>query len=157
MNALENTITANSTPDYDGWGWDSYWSAEEWVQWHKTLVAAFGKQAANDTWKMAWGKQGAWEHPFNWYKYNRGFTDYFKSQGIDVGWFGSKIITTTGEAVIEVTENVTDAAADLSQGVVSTANVLKIVAPTLLIGIGYYFYKNYIKGNRKINVKGIQI
>jgi hypothetical protein len=46
----ENTITAESVPVYGYWGlgWISpYWESDDWIVWHKKLVANMGLNEAN--------------------------------------------------------------------------------------------------------------
>lgn len=157
MHTLGNTITAQSTPDYDGWGWDTYWSTTQWIVWHKRLVEEYGIEKANEIWSLAWGNQGTLDHPYNYYKYDSTFVQYFDSQGIDVGWWGSKILTSTTTAVADTVEDVTNAVDNLSDGILSTSNVLKVAVPAALFGVGYYFYKNYIKGSKRIKIKGVTV
>lgn len=33
--------------------------ADEWIAWHKTLKAKFGKKVANSLWMKAWAKRGS--------------------------------------------------------------------------------------------------
>ena len=50
-------ITATSTPDYDVWGPDGCsWSAQDWINWHKAMVAANGKEQADNKWASAYDK-----------------------------------------------------------------------------------------------------
>lgn len=47
-------ITADSTPDYDEWGPDTYWRCQDWVDWYSALEARDGSQKADRTWARAW-------------------------------------------------------------------------------------------------------
>lgn len=47
-------ITADSTPDYDDWGWDEHWGCDEWVQWWGALSARHGPRVADQKWGKAW-------------------------------------------------------------------------------------------------------
>jgi len=33
--------------------------ADEWIQWHKTLKAQFGRKVANGLWMKAWARRGS--------------------------------------------------------------------------------------------------
>lgn len=47
-------ITADSKPEYDKWGPDNHWSCDDWVNWHKAMVAKFGEAEADLRWRNAW-------------------------------------------------------------------------------------------------------
>jgi hypothetical protein len=124
-------ITWDSKPDYDGWGWDDYWSCADWITWHKELVKKFGKDKANQLWLTAWQQQDPFESNYSWCKYDTAFSNYLKSQGIDVGHLLSKVINTGGNVI----ENVGEAAD-------STTKILKWVLPVALIAGGVLLYNN---------------
>lgn len=107
---LGASITYQSTPDYDGWGFDSYWTCDEWKNWHIALVKQYGLARANELWVEAWNKQDTFEHGKNVCKYNTEFVNYLLSKGIDIRSFVSAIFTNVAETVV----NTTEAAADLS-------------------------------------------
>lgn len=48
------TITAYSVPDYDNWGPDTYWTPQNWIDWHKALIAEYGKENGNRKFIEAW-------------------------------------------------------------------------------------------------------
>jgi hypothetical protein len=160
---LGTLITAESTPDYDGWGWDSYWSKEEWMQWHKALATQHGITQANSLWKEAWFSQGAWEHGFNWYKYDKEFAGYFKNQGIDVGNTISNLLTTATSAI----DKTVDSAGNIVKNTTNAASKLTGTAewllPTLLasagVGIIYLIYKEAKTGSirdlKNLTPKGV--
>lgn len=138
-------ITHESTPDYDGWGWDSYWSAQQWIDWHKALSAQYGITQANNLFKEAWFEQGIWEHGYNWYKYNKEFVAYFKSQGVNVGNTISNFLVSTTTAI----DNIVDGAGNVIDNTTGAASNLTNTAgkilPALLtiagLGIAYIFYR----------------
>ena len=35
-----------ATPDYDGWGPDSWWTAQDWLTWHRSLKSKYGLDKA---------------------------------------------------------------------------------------------------------------
>ena len=74
--------SAKSTPDYDSWGPDSYWSCTEWRQWHTALKAAHGRNKANQIWAAAWQQQGIGEHAINCRSFDPQFRAWAKSQGL---------------------------------------------------------------------------
>lgn len=47
----DQVITADSYPDYNSYGLFSSWTCDDYIQWHKLLVIAKGKEAADAIWK----------------------------------------------------------------------------------------------------------
>lgn len=137
MAQLEQIITAESKPDYDDWGIDSYWSCSQWIEYHKALKNKYGKDQANQFWLTAWEKQDTFEHDLSWCKYDSSFADYFADQGIDVGHIISKLFGSAGK-VVDAVENVAESAT-------SSTKALKFVVPTLIVTLGifliFYGYK----------------
>lgn len=134
------TITADTIPDYDEWGWDDYWGCGEWMLWHKANVQEYGRETANTKFIQAWGAQDSFMSPYNWCKYDKDFANYFSQQGIDVGWLLSNLIVgveNVGDDVIETVENTTDTVAYVSSG-------FKVVATLAIIGIGIYGFDRWV-------------
>ncbi len=52
--AANDPTRADATPDYDGWGIDSWWTANDWMTWHRTLKARYGLDEANRRFITAW-------------------------------------------------------------------------------------------------------
>jgi hypothetical protein len=48
------TITADSIPIYDTFGFADYWSGSDWVLWHKELLKKYQTDRANQIWADAW-------------------------------------------------------------------------------------------------------
>lgn len=100
-------ITADSLPDYDDWGWDTYWSCSDWVEWHRLNKEKYGLEAANYRFKNAYENS-----PFldpvkdcDNVLLNYDFVVYFRENGIYFGLFndvilsGGEIIGTTGSSI----------------------------------------------------------
>jgi hypothetical protein len=159
------TITADSLPAYDTWGWADYWGCTDWMQWHQANVTAYGKDTANQKFISAWGAQDSFMSPYNWCKYNADFADYFSKQGIDVGWMLSHLVVAVQDipdAVIDAAGNLTDAAgnvlataADVAEslahsaqnvasGVGGVTTVIKYVAPFAAIGLGIWAVDKWV-------------
>ena len=134
-------ITADSEPDYDSWGPDSYWSCSEWVAWHKALVKKYGRVEANAKWKLAWDKQDPFEHGISTCRYDSQVVQYLLSQGIDIRSFASAILL----PLFETAANVADTTIDASKGIDGTIKVLRGLLPLAVIGLvgglGYYGYR----------------
>ena len=81
-------IKADSKPIYNGWGWDDYWTCEQWVLWHEELLKAHGLQEANIIWRNHWfvSANDTWfpTDQSDLCATNRTFANYFKAKGIDV-------------------------------------------------------------------------
>ena len=134
MGLFGTLITADSKPDYDAWGNDSYWSVEDWITWHKALKDRYGLAVANEKWLEGWEGQSLWDKPYNWYKYDRDFTGYLESQQIDVSHMISKVVVKGGELI----ENVSEAA-------VYTSNMLPTVITAGVVLAGFIVYKEATK------------
>lgn len=48
------TITADSKPDYDAFGWDSHWNCDEWVDWWEAMEKKYSAAEADSRWSAAW-------------------------------------------------------------------------------------------------------
>jgi hypothetical protein len=53
--------TWNTVPDYDEWGRDTYWNADDWITWHKLLKQHFGQDRANIIWNYAYAQGSAFQ------------------------------------------------------------------------------------------------
>lgn len=126
-------ITAQSIPDYDEWGSDSYWTCQEWVLWHKALKAAYGKQQADVIFQNAWDNRSAFGHELVCSLYDSEFISYFKSQGYSWDIVSGAIIT-----VSDVAGNIGDAASNLT-------SLLKWIVPVFVIVIAFILVVNFSK------------
>lgn len=119
-------ITAQSTPDYDEWGFDSYWSCSDWITWHQELVKVHGPILANRIAQEAWDKQDFFEHNRSWCKYDQDFVKYFKSVGLG----GDQSFTSMA---YETAYNIGNAGVNASETVQNIAELLKKMLPIILI------------------------
>ena len=71
-------ISAESYPDYDGFGWDNYWSCTDWMIWYGKLKQAYGVSEAKLRWKSAWEKQDNTSNPYLWCMYSDDFYAFIK-------------------------------------------------------------------------------
>ncbi|MCK5700228.1 MAG: hypothetical protein KAI29_03720 [Cyclobacteriaceae bacterium] len=125
---IQGQITAESTPDYDMPfnPFDSAWTVNDWILWHKALKAKYGMEEAQRRFIEAWEDQSIWSMPYSWWKYNRTFTDYFNSQGFDVGHTLSKTVT------------------NVSKAIESTSQLTKLLLPLGVVVLGVYAYKQLV-------------
>lgn len=59
------TITADSYPDYDDWGWDDYWSIADWQTFYDKLIEKYGADEGSRRWLDAWWRQSSFASPVN--------------------------------------------------------------------------------------------
>ena len=133
-------ITADSTPDYDEWGPDEWWTCADWKQWHVLNVQKYGQAVANDKFMQAWAQQDSFMSPYNWCKYDADFAGYFKNQGIDVGWLLSHLIV----GVENVGDNVINTSENLGDTVESVSEWVKVAAGLAFIGAGIYAIDRWV-------------
>tara|TARA_R100000231_G_scaffold112229_2_gene83211 strand:+ start:1222 stop:1671 length:450 start_codon:yes stop_codon:yes gene_type:complete len=135
------SITAQSTPDYDSFGVDDYWTCNDWMIWHTRLKAEYGLTTANEIWMTAWNEQGAFESNYNWCKYNCTFAAFADRNNLPVKNIFSRL--TCG--VVDVSSNIAD-------GFTTGAKVVRVAIPLAVIGVGiFYAFKAYkiLKGGRR--------
>lgn len=121
-----SNITAQSTPDFDMPfnPFDSSWSMQDWITWHKALKSEYGKDRAIEILVDAWEKQSIWSFPYNWWKYNDTWVSYWKSEGYDVGHTLSKVVNASGQIVETVTKD--------------AATISKVLVPLAIVAVGAY-------------------
>ena len=111
----------NATPVFDGWGWAEYWSANDWLTWHRAMKSALGLDIANARFLTEWNKQGFAAAPLNARTFDAAFREYARANGFLSGLYGnaqwaSPVLNTYGsanEAVDAVSETVGGAAATI--------------------------------------------
>lgn len=126
-------ITWQSTPDYDEWGWGSYWSCQDWITWYNTLKEHYGDKEAKIRWVSGWNGSDSflktWDptdetacllDPY--------FANFFKKEGIN--------IDNTLTAVIVAFQTIVETGADTG---VRLSKFVKAIAPVIAIGVGLYF------------------
>lgn len=143
-------ITSQSTPDYDDWGWDDYWSCADWITWHKAMVKDFGKDYANTKLIKAYHQNAVLAHHVSCRSVNAAFKDYAKKNGFyDQLFTGLEgVVVKGGAALVNVADsalNVTDSLADNAEDVAkSSLTITKYLLPIILVLviIGALLYLN---------------
>jgi hypothetical protein len=99
----------NALPDYDGLGWDSQWSAADWMTWHAALVGKFGIDEANTRFITAWQGGSFFESaPLDARTFNSAFREFARKNGIlDALYFGLGAIAKPLGAANDVLDTVT--------------------------------------------------
>lgn len=75
-------ITAYSNPDWDKWGPDCAWSANDWITWHKKMVSEFGKDKADTNWANAYDQSSYGAKEIAYGVQNNEFKSYVQAQGL---------------------------------------------------------------------------
>jgi hypothetical protein len=57
----QDPTSADSVPDYDDWGPDEHWSAQDWQKWHSSLTTKYDKDTADTTFVNAYANAGVLE------------------------------------------------------------------------------------------------
>lgn len=127
-------ITADTIPDLDDWGFDSFWDCIDWIEWHKIMKSVKGKQVADATFLQYWNMQSTGAHGIDCRSLNNGFRDYFRSQNLlDSLYSGIGVIAQP----IGTAGDVAGAAGDVISNVASTASntskVLTWLIPTIIV------------------------
>ena len=139
-------IDWNTVPDYDQWGVDSYWSCDNWITWHKSLVKHFGSEVAKQLWDYAYAQSGSLSSNLDCRTFNSSFRKYVNENGLspyaNAGVF-APVLSTYGTA--------SDVLSGTLSGVSSFFtgdNVKKLINIALVGGIifgGVYIYKSVKK------------
>lgn len=81
---MDFKVNRYTKPIFDDWGYADYWHGRDWVNWHKTLVFAYGKKHADWLVLNTWNKQNTslWSGSM-WDNYAP-MNDYFKAQGLKI-------------------------------------------------------------------------
>jgi hypothetical protein len=141
------TITAQSTPVKDTWGFGDYWSCNDWIRWHQLMKKEFGLQQANIRFVQEFEDQEIAASGFNCQRFNSAFRDYARDNeflaAISGGILGT--ITTPIGVVIDLTHDVGSVVSNVSDSAVKTTEIIKKLIPLLLIlvlvFVGVYAYK----------------
>jgi len=146
LNEDGSIITADSIPDLDDWGYDSWWDCHEWINWHRANRKKYGLETANAKFAKSWNEQGSLSGALNCRTFDSDFRDYIARVGLyDTVWKGAggfKYILQPAGAIIQTTGTV---AGGVFKGVGTTGQLMKWLLPTLAIGsvvlLGVYGYR----------------
>lgn len=138
-------ITADSIPNHDGWGPDTYWSCLDWIDWHKALIYKNGKESADKIWATHYDQSSWGAHEIKCATYNDEFKDYVKKQGLDKK---SSILARVYRAEAAI-DNIGEPIRDVGIAAGNAAKVLKYALPALVaasaIGIIIFSYNKFLK------------
>jgi hypothetical protein len=149
---MSYTITAQSFPDYDDWGFDDYWGPEDWITWHKKLKGEYGLDQANRLFITAYSNAGTFGAEWSWRTMNTPFRKYARAQGFYDALFsgiggligrgialGSDLLEGAGE----VTSGVGEVAGEIPEalsGIVTTLKIVLMVAIIVAAVWAFYVY-----------------
>jgi len=127
-----NPITADSVPDFDDWGPDTYWECADWVTWHKAMVAKYGKAQADYTFGQAWQQRSAFGHELTCSLFDASFISYFKSQGY------------TWDPVSGVIVSISKTVTNVASGAETLSHLISFIIPLLFIiaAVGLVIWAN---------------
>ena len=142
--APENDPTKpTSIPDYDGIGWDSWWTAQDWMTWHKSLKAQYGLDEANVRFINAWEKQTMGSTPLDARSFNTTFREYAKANG-----FFEALYYGLGSLVKPIGA-VTDVVSGASAGIGTLGSLTKYLLPIAGLALAYFAFTAYAPRRRK--------
>lgn len=134
--APENDPTRpTSTPDYDGWWFDSWWTAQDWLTWHRALKAAYGLEEANRIFVTAWQRQGIGAGPLDARSFDTSFREYARANGFLDGlyWGLGSLARPIGTT--------TDIGSAVTEGVSTVAGIGRWAIPAAAIVLGYLWLR----------------
>jgi hypothetical protein len=145
-------ITWNNAPDYDEWGYDSFWSCDDWMTWHKKLSEHFGEATATEIWNYAFKQTTNLSSNLDCNSFNSTFRAYVKQHNLTVP---SDLVTKTLGTTTDVVGGALDTTSNVVTGVFGTVNsflggtnLKKTINIVLIIGgvLGVaYVYKAFKK------------
>jgi hypothetical protein len=150
LNLSEFSITADSKPVLDGWGWDSnYWSCDDWLSWHRLAAARYGVDKANQDFLTEWNKQTFGASTLDCRTINGSFREYIRSVGLLDALYDGAIIAKPLGAASDVISSGSNVVSSVASGAENTINTIAKVAPILIVVviaialflIGIYIYK----------------
>jgi hypothetical protein len=134
----------DATPDLDDWGWDTYWTASDWLTWHAAMKSRYGLTYANKTFLSWWNKQTLGANPLDARSFNPTFRQYAKDNGFFAGLYDNAPLA---EPLGAATDLVTKA----SDGLDSAATALKWAIPAaLVVVVAIWAGPSIIRGYKSI-------
>lgn len=125
------TITADTEPVLDGWGWAEYWSVYDWIKYHQLNVTKYGKAKANEKFLTYWNAQSTDANPWNWGKYNPDFRAYLKKY--DLLPSVTNVIADVVSGAGEVVSGGVEAVKDITEGAGSTIKTASMLLPIIFV------------------------
>tara|TARA_Y100000114_G_scaffold136970_1_gene138869 strand:- start:927 stop:1403 length:477 start_codon:yes stop_codon:yes gene_type:complete len=144
-----NDITYQSLPDYDTLvPFDTAWDCEDWRIYFERLEEEFGTDQARRIWNNAWSNNGANADVLSC-KYGEAWRNWADSNGLI---YDHLILGQIDSWMYDTGSAVGGAVTGVGQAVQFLGKNFKYIIAGALVFVGLYAYKNYIKGNEKINL-----
>lgn len=135
--------SADATPDYDSWFPDDYWSASDWLRWHRALKERFGLEEANYRFIDAWSKQTLGAKPLDARSFNSEFKQYAKANGFyDALFYGLGALARPVAAGATAVEAASEAVEDVSAAVTTTSSFAKYLLPIAAVVMGFLYLQS---------------
>lgn len=143
-------ITADSTPIYDTWGWADYWTADDWIKWHKLMKEKYGLNEANYRFIKAYVETETLGAETSWRSLNSTFRQYARENGFFEGLFdgiGGLIVRPigwvldAGQSTGEIIENTGNAVSETTKTAATTLKYIPFLLMAAATIVGYYFLK----------------
>jgi hypothetical protein len=143
------TITADSKPLLDGWGWDDYWSVQDWQTWVQSVEKKYGKKVAKQKFETAWYKQDETANPKLYIGTEKSFISYLKTIDVDIlGPIDSLVNGTNGliTGTGDLAAGIGGVGSEAGEALVSRkVKIIITVSFIIVLTIAVYFaYKKYI-------------
>lgn len=139
MSGAAQMITALSTPNLDDWGWDDYWKCEDWIEWHRAMKEAYGRDKANYRFIYWWNKQTMGAAGYDCRTFSLSFRNYAKENGFyDALFSGLGVLAQPIGWTIDTAGNIADTAGNAVEGVENVSKVLKSLLPVLFILVIFF-------------------
>jgi hypothetical protein len=147
-------INWDTAPDTSADGRKVTWSCNDWTAWHKKVADKYGVPRATEVFSQWWDKQVGLFDTRNFCEMNCGWADYLEKAGAWDTSFVANLNCKSTKAVKDVTNAAADTISNVATGAKGVSGVLKWALPAagilILAGGGFYVYKHYIKGNKKL-------
>ncbi len=131
FSATQDPANASSMPSYDRFGPDfrGYWTLDDWITWHRALVASLGAVAANQKFATAWNQQDIDSSPVMELEFNEGARQYFVAANL------STLIDPT---IFGLATDFFSTGTNVSTALASSSNTFRWVLPVAGIALLYF-------------------
>lgn len=111
---------------------DSNWTCQQWIDWHKANVVKYGAPKANQKFVQYASEVSGWASD-HFCPYESSFAAYFQDQGIN---FDNPL------ASLYVTG--TDVATNVESGLTTTSEIAKYLIPLAFLGAAFFVVDKYV-------------
>lgn len=137
---IPDDLTADSQPDFDNWGPDSYWSCAAFQQWYVLMEAKYGAAYAKPKFLSAYDTAwtfGSYHQGCCW---DSNFRNFFKSKDIDLDTLFCSLV----KPIFDSAGNLVDTVSNTSEGVKNTSSVFKVLLPFAFIGVSIWAVDRFV-------------